>query len=576
MISRFFKKTLPLFSKQTLTALLLAAAIGLTGCTNTATTTAVTTDTATTSVSATTATGETLEAITADEEDADATYNTATSTLVQLNGNSIAVTGSGATAKGSVLTISKEGTYIISGTLKAGQIIVETDKEAKVHIVLNGVNLTSSSGPAIYIKSTEKAIITLAKDTQNTISDSDAYTFEEGEDEPDSAIFSKEDLSINGTGSLTVKGNYANGIKSKDTLLVMNGNLKVNAVTHAISGKDAVGVFGGTLSLTSGEDGIHSSSQVLVNSGNVNIAAEDDGIHADSALIIDGGDIKITKSYEGLESGNITVNNGSIALTASDDGFNAAGGNDGSGLEGGTVEQNFSSDANYFIKINNGTIVVNAQGDGLDANGSIAIAGGTVLVSGPTSGGNGALDYDSTCEVTGGTLAIAGSSGMAQAPSTTSTQNSVLVYYTEVQKANTLASLVDSTGKSILSFAPSKDYQTILISSPDLAKDKTYTLIAGGTSSVALKNNYATGGTVKGGTTLTKITIANTVTKISDKGEAVTSGDNPMGGGQGGPGKGGKGERPTGTPPSGNPPTGTPPADSPATGTTNTTSTSGN
>lgn len=573
MLSRFFKKnmslfstkTARLFSSKTLSILVLATAIGLTGCTNSTSSSVTATQSSSETVNiteTTSTTGEVLEAITADEEDADATYNVSESTIVKFNGSSITVTGSGATASGSALTIKEAGTYIISGTLTTGQIIVEADKEEKVHIVLNGVNLTSQSGPAIYIKSTEKAIITLAKDTQNTITDSDAYTLAEGEDEPDAALFSKEDLSINGTGTLTVKGNYANGIKSKDTLLLMAGNINVTAVTHAISGKDAVGVFGGTLALTAGEDGLHSSSQVLVNSGTLKIAATDDGIHADSALTIDGGTINITKSYEGLESANITVNSGTVNLTASDDGFNAAGGNDGSGLGGGTVEQNFSTDAKYFIKINGGKIVVNAEGDGIDANGSIYVTGGTILVSGPTSGGNGALDYDGTCDITGGTLAIAGSSGMAQAPTTTSTQNSILVYYTEVQKANTLASLVDATGKSLVSFAPSKDYQTILISSPSIAKDSTYTLISGGKSSVALKNNYATGGSVTGGSSLTKITVSETVTKISDKGVAVTGG---MGGG---PGQGGgKGERPTG-----NPPTGTPPTDNPPTETTESTS----
>lgn len=539
MISRFFKKTLPLFSRRTWSMLLLAAAIGLTGCTNSANATSgLSAVSSAESVSATTTSVEVLDTVTADEEDADATYDVSKATLVQLNGSGITVTGSGATAKGSVLTISKEGTYVLSGTLKEGQIIVDADKEAKVHIVLNGVTLSSKIGPAIYIKSTEKAVITLAKNTQNTISDSDAYTMTEGEDEPDAAIFSKEDLTLNGSGSLAVTGNYANGIKSKDTLLVMSGDLTVNAVTHALSGKDAVGIFGGNLNLTSGEDGIHSSTQVLVNSGNVTIAAGDDGIHADSALVVDGGSIHITKSYEGLESANITVNDGSIDLVASDDGLNAAGGNDGSGLEGGEVQQNFSTDTSYFINVNGGTIVVSAEGDGLDANGSIAITGGTILVSGPTSGGNGALDYDGTCDVTGGTLAIAGSSGMAQAPSTSSTQNSVLIYYTEVQKANTLARLVDTTGKAILSFAPIKDYQTILISSPNLEKDKAYNLIAGDT-------------------TLTKFTVTDTITKISDKGEAVTGGENRNPGRMGD----GNGERPTGTPPAGNPPSDTPPSD---------------
>ncbi len=553
MISRFFKNKFPVFFKKTLPILMLAVSIGLTGCTANTTSTSSAAASSTETTVSTTATGEVLEAVTSGDEDADATYNVSESTLVKLNGTSITVTGSGATASDSVLTISKEGTYIISGTLKSGQIIVDAAKEEKVHIVLNGVTLTSNSGPGIFIKTTEKAIITLAKDTVNTITDSKTYPLAEGEDEPDAAIFSKEDVSINGSGTLNVIGNYANGIRSKDTLLIMDGTINITSTTHGVNGKDAVGVFGGTLTITSGEDAVHSSTQVLVNAGTLNIAAADDGIHADSVLTIDGGTINITKSYEGLESANVIINNGDINVTASDDGLNAAGGADGSGLDGKTAAENPSTDSNYFIQINGGTVVVSADGDGIDANGSIYVTGGTVLVNGPTNNGNGPLDYDKVCEVTGGTLAIAGSSGMAQAPSTTSTQNSILVYYTEAQSANTLVSLVDSTGKSIVSFAPSKTYQSILISSPSITKDKTYSLINGGESSVALNNNYATGGTLTGGTCLTKITISDVVTKISDTGEAVTGG---MGGG---PGQGGgKGERPTGTPPTGTPPSDTP------------------
>lgn len=557
MISKFFKKTLPL--------LVLATTIGLTGCAANASTSsrnvlksgAVTTETTVSKTST-----ASLATVTAQDEDSNAIYEASETTIVKLKGTSISVIGSGATAKDSVLTISKAGTYVISGTLSTGQIIVDANKEDKVHLVLNGVTLTSKSGPAIWIKSTEKAIITLEKNTKNTLTDSKTYTLAKGEDEPDAALFSKEDVSINGTGTLIVNGNYANGIKSKDTLLIMSGTIQVNSVKHSLSGKDAVGLFGGILSLTSGEDGVHSSTQVLVKAGTLNIAAADDAIHADSALTVDGGTINVSKSYEGLESANITINNGTITLKASDDGFNAAGGNDGSGLGGGTVEQNFSTDTHYFIKINGGTIMVNAEGDGLDANGAIYITGGTTLVSGPTKDGNGALDYDSTCDVSGGTLAIAGSSGMAMAPSSTSTQNSILVYYTKSQNSNTLATLADATGKTIVSFSPAKAYQSLLISSPSLTKDKTYRLISGGKSSVTLKNNLAVSGTVTDGTVLTKIAVADVNTLITDKGITVTGGMGGIGHGQGGgkgtPPSGSGGNPPNGMPPSGNPPTGTP------------------
>lgn len=524
-------------TRNSILILALAFAIGFSGCSADALNASgsASADTAinTTAVSS-------LEPVSAESEDSDSTYDIATATTITLIDGEITISGSGADFKGNVVTISKAGTYVIQGTLEAGQLIVEADQEEKVHVILNGAAITSSSGPAIWIKSAEKVILTLAEGTENRIQDSADYVLEEGADEPDAALFSKEDLSINGSGKLTVTGNYANGIKSKDTLLAMGGTLEVSAVAHALSGKDAVGVFGGTLTLTAGEDGIHSSSQVLVEAGSVTIAATDDGIHGDASLTIDGGTIHISRSNEGLESAAITVNGGDISLTAKDDGINASGGKDSSEPAGQPAEEGNSTDSDYFIRINGGTIRVNAEGDGIDANGSLYFTGGTVLVSGPVNNGNGALDYDGTCEITGGILAIAGSSGMAQAPGTSSTQNSVLIQYTDAQPASTLASLVDADGKAVVSFAPAKTYQSIVISSPELVTGESFTLVSGGTSSVVLNDGYAVGGVVSGGNELTRITLSKVTTSVSDSGTEVTGG---MGGGPR-PGKDGGGMKP--------------------------------
>lgn len=494
MSMKRFKKTLP--------ALALAIMIGLTGCT-----------------AKSSAVAETLNPVEVKQEDVNASYDASQAVTIQLSDGKTTISGSGATVSGQVVTISKAGTYVISGSIQAGQLIVNANKEEQVHIILNGVSITSKLGPAIWVKSAEKVIMTLANGTVNTIKDSSTYTLEEGEDEPNAAIFSKEDLSINGTGTLNVTGNYADGIRSKDTLLILDGTLNVAALRHTLNGKDAVGLFGGNIILNSGEDAIHSSTQVRVKEGQLSITAGDDGIHADAVLTVDGGSISILKSYEGLESANITINGGDIQVSADDDGLNAAGGKDGSALAGQPIEKNFSTSAAYFIQVNGGKLNVNANGDGIDANGSIYMTGGTVVVSGPTNDGNGALDYDQVCEISGGTLAIAGSSGMAQAPSDSSKQNSILVYFTESQTAGTPTSLVDASGKTILAYAPEKAYQSIVFSSPSLKQGETYTLIAGGK-------------------TLTKITPTSVTTSISDKGEAVT-GRMGMGGGPK-PGEGGR------------------------------------
>lgn len=504
-MNRRWQKTIPIF---------LAIAMGLTGCTASVNAAAV---------------GESVTLVAAESEDSDATYDASKAVTIQLTDSKVSVSGKGVKVSGQVVAITEPGTYVVSGTLKAGQLIVATDKEQKVHLILKGAHITSNSGPALWVQSAEKVVLTLEKGTKNSLTDSANYILANEEDEPDAALFSKEDLSINGTGTLTVSGKYSAGIKSKDTLLVMGGTLNVSAVKHALNGKDAVGILGGTLTVTSGEDGVHSSTQVMIKTSSLNIAAGDDGIHADEVLTIDGGKINVSKSNEGIESANITINGGDIKVKASDDGLNAAGGNDGSA---------------YFLKINGGKLQVNADGDGIDANGSIYMTGGTVLVSGPTNNGNGALDYDAAFEISGGTLAIAGSSGMAQAPSATSKQNSILVYYTNTQAAGTKAILKDASGNVLFSYTPEKAYQTIVFSGPNLKQGQTYSLFSGNTL-------------------LTKITPSAVTTSISDKGVALTGGMGGMGG-MGGhrPGDGSKPPKNNGgTPPvnaGGTPPT--PPA----------------
>jgi len=586
------------------------------------------------------------------EEDLNAGWDASTATAISLNGNSISVSGSGASAQGSVLTVKDAGTYVLSGKLSDGQIIIEAGEDDTVRLVLNGASLSSANNAPIYTKQAKKTILTLAEATNNTVEDGVQYTGT-AEDEPNAAIFSKSDLTINGTGSLTVKAKANNGIGSKDDLIITGGNITVDAVNDGLRGRDSIAVKagtitinaggdglqanndedadkgwivldGGVLNITAGNDGIqaetiaqvsggkltittgggsinastktdgefqpgwgqwknpeaaqtsstveetasakglksakgiliqggdltidssddslHSNGQIQIQTGRLTISSGDDGIHADTALTINGGTLNIAKSYEGLESAAIIINEGAINLTARDDGLNAAGGNDGSSQGGRPGQNNFSSGGQYYIRITGGYLSINADGDGIDANGALYFNGGTVLVSGPTTNGNGALDYDGACEVTGGILAIAGSAGMAQAPGNTSTQNSLLVLYTLTQKAGTLATLADADGKPLLAFAPAKDYQSIVISTPALAQGKTYTLLSGGTSSTALSDGLYTGGAITGGTKLTDVTISGTVTSIADDGSQASAGMHGGPGAFGGPGgQGGQG-----------------------------------
>ena len=182
---------------------------------------------------------------------------------------------------------------------------------------------------------------------------------------------------------------------------------------------------------------------------------------------------------------------------------------------------------------------MDAQGDGLDSNGGLYLDGGTVLISGPTGNGNGALDYDGECLVTGGVLLAAGSSGMAQGPSASSNQNSLMITFLESQAAGTLVNLSDSQGRSILTFAPSKAFQSLVISSPELVQGEEYTLSTGGSCEDG-QNGYYGSGVYTGGTKLCQVTLSDTMTTISSDG-TVLSGN--MGGGFG-VGRGNRGQRP--------------------------------
>jgi hypothetical protein len=557
-----------------------------------------------------------------DSDDLDSSWDNAVMSHIILQGDAITVDGDGATVDGSQITIKSAGIYGISGTLNDGQIVVNTGSKETVKLVLDGVDITCTASAPIYVIDAGKTVITLADDTDNYITDGDSYIFEDVEsDEPNAAVFSKSDLTINGGGSLTVNANYNNGIQSKDELKITGGNITVNAVNHGIKGRDGVivrdgtvtvyaggdgiqsnndedsekgfvAIEGGTIDITAGQDGmqaetgllvsggsiaissgggsinnsqgdnwgdwgprdrqnmteftadvdngsasakglkagvnvtitggiinidssddsIHSNSSLTINGGKIILASGDDGMHSDSTLEINGGDISITKSYEGIESAVITINDGDIHLVASDDGINVAGGNDASSINGRPGQNNFDFSSDDYLYVNGGYIVINAAGDGIDVNGSINMTAGDVIVNGPTSNNNGPLDYLGTFEITGGFLVAAGSAGMAQAPGTPSTQYSVMMTFEASQPAGTVVHFETEDGEEILTFVPSKAYQSVVLSSSGLKSGSTYVVYSGGSSSGIATDGLYSGGAYTAGTEVTSFTISGIVT----------------------------------------------------------------
>lgn len=265
---------------------------------------------------------------------------------------------------------------------------------------------------------------------------------------------------------------------------------------------------GGDLTITSGnfnldcaDDTLHAGGTILISDGTITALSGDDGIHSDTELTITGGTIDIQKSYEGLEAVNINIEGGNISIVASDDGINV-------------------NDSNGLLNITGGTTYVNARGDGLDSNGSITMTGGTVLVDGPTSNGDGALDYDHTANITGGTLVAAGSSGMVQAITASDNKSTLNLYFTETQKANTLVSITDESGNLVCAYKPTKDFQNIVIYNSDILKNKKYTVSVGGTITGESVNGYYESGTVTGAEKLCTFTPTSSITSITDTGEA--------------------------------------------------------
>lgn len=295
-------------------------------------------------------------------------------------------------------------------------------------------------------------------------------------------------------------------------------------------------INGGTFKINSEDDAMHTNVSIEINGGDYDITSGDDGIHADSTLVINGGKTSITQCYEGVEATNIAFNDGEIEIKSSDDGFNAAGGNDSSAMGGRPGMNNFAGSTGS-LTFNGGYVYVNASGDGLDANGTLTVTDGYIVVDGPSNSGNGAFDYDSGCNVTGGFVLAVGAAGMAQMPNNASI-NCVMIGLNETISNGKLLNVSDKNGDSILTYSGAKSYNNVVLCTADLKTGESYTVSVGGTVDGDVENGIATGN-YSGGTEYTTFTISST---LSTAGNA-NGGMGGMGGmnGMGDPGNMGDG-----------------------------------
>ena len=603
------------------TSVTLLAALALTGCSTTSnalasgttaadssvgttatTSSATATDTAasSSSFSANVKSGEKLDVDTHYSEQ-DLNWDTSSETAIDLS-NPTATDG--VTVEDGTLTITKAGTYKLSGEYQ-GQIKVETADSEAVRLVLDNANITNSSGAALNVVNADEVILYSASGTTNTISDGADYTAT-GEDDPDAVVYSKADLTIAGEGTLKVNGNHEDGIHTSDGLVIASGTLEVNAANTGIKGKDYVDILGGTINVTAQQDGIKSTNDTdegkgwtRLSNGTVTVNAGDDGFKASRVVEISGGSLTVEQSDEGIEAQYINVSGGDVNVTSADDGMNASlktsnsestdssentsdaanqqqnnqqqgslpggqqngtsnqqqqgmgqppamsgtsqdgtsqngasgtaqqqnntqnqgnqnmgqppampGGNaqDGTSQNGttGTGQQGMGQPPqggmpgggggtfeviDAAINVSGGNVTVNAEGDGIDSNGVTTLSGGTLIVNGPSQGGNAALDTNGDLLLNGATVLSGSTADMFEAPSTDSTSGYLKLTNSSGFEQGSTVQVADSSGKVVANYKVTKsNVQLVLVSSSSIVKGQSYTAY---TTTSAVDSNAA-------------------------------------------------------------------------------------
>ena len=515
----------------------------------------------------------------------------------------------GVTVEDGTLTITKAGTYKLSGEYQ-GQIKVETADSDAVRLVLDNANITNSSGAALNVVNADEVILYSASGTTNTISDGADYTAT-GENDPDAVVYSKADLTIAGEGTLKVNGNHEDGIHTSDGLVIASGTLEVNAANTGIKGKDYVDILGGTINVTAQQDGIKSTNDTdegqgwtRLSNGTVTVNAGDDGFKASRVVEISGGSLTVEQSDEGIEAQYINVSGGDVNVTSADDGMNASlktsdsestdssantsdtadqqqnnhqqgslpggqqsgtsnqqqqgtgqppqgqppamsgssqdgtsqngttgtgqqqnntqnqgnqnmgqppampGGNaqDGTSQNGttGTGQQGMGQPpqggmpgggggtfevVDAAINVSGGNITVNAEGDGIDSNGVTTLSGGTLIVNGPSQGGNAALDTNGDLLLNGATVLSGSTADMFEAPSTNSTSGYLKLTNSSGFEQGSTVQVADSSGKVVANYKVTKsNVQLVLVSSSSIVKGQSYTVY---TTTSAVDSNAA-------------------------------------------------------------------------------------
>ena len=417
------------YRRKKLLALFCATALSMTavaGCTGTKSSTGnidsleTETDTEEIEVQSITGTFSSTDMVT--ERDLAGTYEESGAVYVTLSDDGITGETAGVAINGQMVTITAEGTYIFSGTLSEGQIVVDADN-AKVQIVFDNVDITCASSAAVYVKSAEKVFVTLAEGSQNTLRNTDEYVAID-DNNIDAVIFAKSDLTLNGTGSLTIVSAEGHGIVSKDDLKITGGTYDITAAGHALSGKDSVRIADGTFILTAEKDGIHAENAddeekgyIYIADGDFTITSDGDGMDASNIVQIEDGTFDITagggaanslKTHEsdvpGGPGGGMPQNGekpdgeSMPQMGEKPDGENMP--QDTTTDESGTSTKGIKAGGGMYL--NGGTYQIDSADDSIHSNANITIADGTYTLA----TGDDGVHADDALTVNGGTITV--------------------------------------------------------------------------------------------------------------------------------------------------------------------------
>ena len=342
------------------------------------------------------------------DRDFDTSYKAEKAVALHFEGTTISCAAKEVRTEGTTATITEEGTYILTGTLEDGTVLVDVEKTQKVQLVLSGVSITNRTGAALYIKQADKVFITTVEGTENTLSN--GGSFENADDGVDGAVFSREDITFNGAGKLSITSPAGHGIVSKDSLTVTSGDYEITCASHGMAGKDDVAIAGGTFTLTAGKDGIRAENAedtslgvAYIQGGTFTVVCEGDGVSASGAMQIGGGVFALTAGG-GSENGT----------KASSDGWGGFPGQRPGGMgqwPGGqqTTEDTTDSTSMKGIKaggditITGGVFTIDSADDGIHSNASVQLTGGTFTIA----TGDDGVHAEDTLTIDGAVITIA-------------------------------------------------------------------------------------------------------------------------------------------------------------------------